>query len=181
MKHAFGKWNSQLQKKRTIDKRVYKSLVNQFEKDIHNGIFLYQYELARYHVLAINLVAPLDHHYQLRRGKTRRHVPMGTFDHLIIAMGIHLAHIHGQENVAVVSADDRLTDILAKCRSGIRKNIQRKLKLEIAERVTGRSFSAALFPVPLNLKTATIKQLDEFFGQWPLPIIGTPKVYRWLD
>jgi hypothetical protein len=37
---------------------------------------------------------------------------MGTFDHLIISMGIHLAHIHGRENVAILSADDRLTDIL---------------------------------------------------------------------
>ena len=37
MKHSFGTWNSHLKRKGTIDTRVYKSLVRQFEEDIHNG------------------------------------------------------------------------------------------------------------------------------------------------
>jgi hypothetical protein len=65
-KHAFGKWNRHVKKKKgTIDKRVYKSLVRQFGSDIHNGAFLNQYELSRYHILGIDLVAPVDHHYQI--------------------------------------------------------------------------------------------------------------------
>ena len=132
MKHTFGTWNNHVKKKGTIDTRVYRSLVNQFEADIHNGAFIYHYELSRYHVLGINLVAPVDHYYRFRRGKRRQVAPMGTFDHLIISMGIHLAHIHGRENVAIISADDRLTDILKKCVGGISSATERKLKLDRA-------------------------------------------------
>ena len=80
----------------------------------------------------INLVAPVDHYYRFRRGKGRPVAPMGTFDHLILSMGIHLAHIHGRENVAIISADDRLTDILKKCVGGISSATERKLKLDRA-------------------------------------------------
>ncbi len=37
MKHTFGTWNSHVKKKGTIDTRAYRSLVKQFETDIHNG------------------------------------------------------------------------------------------------------------------------------------------------
>lgn len=105
---------------------------------------------------------------------------MGAFDHLIISMGIHLAHIHGPENVAIVSADNRLTDILSKCKYPIKPATIRKLKLEIAEEVTGRSFSADLFPQHINLKTAKNSDLKALFGTWPLPVENVPEVYRWL-
>ncbi len=51
----------------------------------------------------------VDHYFQFskKKSKKQRIAPMGTFDHLIISMGIHLAHIHGRENVLVVSTDDR--------------------------------------------------------------------------
>jgi hypothetical protein len=179
MKHAFGKWNPHLKHKKTIDKRVYEHLVQQFQKDIHNGRVLYQYELSRYHILAINLVAPIDHYFQHTRGKKRRHVPMGTFDHLYVAMGIHLAHIHGPENVVLLTADDRVANIVGRCQHGIAPNTVRKLKLKIAQEVTGRTFSPALFPRCLNLKTATRTELKEVFGAWPLPIIGKADAYRY--
>jgi len=111
MKHSFGHWNRHL-KKGTIDSRVYKSLVKQFRDDIHNGKFIYHLELNRYHILGIDLVAPIDHYYKI--SKKRSISPMGTFDHLIISMGIHLSHIHGSKNVCIVSADDRLTNILSR-------------------------------------------------------------------
>ncbi len=82
----------------------------QFHEDIHNGRFIYQYELSRYHILGINLVAPIDHHFQITRGKDQRHEPMGTFNHPIISMGIQLAHIHGSASVAILSSDDRRVD-----------------------------------------------------------------------
>jgi hypothetical protein len=177
MKHAFGKWNPHV-KKNTIDKRVYEHLVKQFQADIHNGRVLYQYELSRYHVLATNLVAPIDHYYQHTRGK-KRHVPMGTFDHLYVAMGIHLAHIHGTENVVLLTADDRVANIVGRCRAGIAANTVRKLKLKIAEEVTGKAFSSALFPRCLNLKTAKTSELMAVFGKYPLPVNGEPRSYRY--
>lgn len=115
------------------------SLCNQFEIDIHNARFIYHYELSRYHVLGINLVAPVDHYFRIFRGK-RQTTPMGTFDHLIISMGIHLAHIHGYQNVAVISADHRLTKILAKCKSQIPVKTIQKLKLGSGDGNNGTFF-----------------------------------------
>jgi len=179
-KHSFGRWNQHVRSRGTIDSRVYKSIVRQFEEDIHNGRFLYQYELGRYHILGIDLVAPVDHYYQISRSKGRRHAPMGTLDHLIISMGIQLAHVHGVENTAIITADSRLTDVLAKLCQGLPAKTVRKLKLEIAEEVTGRKFGPELFPRYINLKTATKKDLIDLFGTWPLPVDKMPKVYRWL-
>lgn len=177
MKHSFGHWNRR-HVKSTIDTRVYNSLVRQFENDIHNGKFIYHYELSRYHVLAINLVAPVDHYFRVNRGK-QQVAPMGTFDHLIIAMGTHLAKIHGQENVAIISADDRLINILAKCRSKIPEATIKKLKLDKCEELTGHKFEPRTFPVGLNLKTASDLQLSAFFGSWPLEVGTVSNVYRW--
>lgn len=120
MKHCFGDWNRHLKKKGTIDSRVYERLVRQFQSDIHNGHFLYHYELNRYHVLGINLIAPVDHYFKISRGR-KNVAPMGTFDHLLISMGVHLAHIHGPEKVCILSTDDRLTDILKNAKAESRK------------------------------------------------------------
>src|SRR5438552_18965336 len=48
MKYTFGAWNRHVKKVGTIDKRVYRSLKDQFQSDIHNGKFIYHYELSRY-------------------------------------------------------------------------------------------------------------------------------------
>lgn len=179
MKYAFARWNRDVRREGTIDKRVYKSLVKQFHDDIHNGRLIYHYELSRYHVLGINLVAPLDHYFQRSRGK-KDVVPMGTFDHLIISMGIHLAHIHGHENVVIVSTDDRLTDILSKCKGRIPQSTIKKLKLDSAEVLTGRPFRAESFPQHVNLKKARESDLRAVFSEWPLPVGKVPEVHRWL-
>lgn len=183
MKHTFGHWNRHVRKhgagKRTIDKRIYQNLVKSFETDIHNGKFMYHYELNRYHILGINLVAPIDHYYQMKRKKNV--MPAGTFDHLIISMGVHLAHIHGRENVCILTADQRMSDLLDKCKSEIKKDTIRKLKLRIAEEVCGKPFSGKLFPHHLNLAICKERNLKEVFGTWPLESNKKclKSVYRW--
>ena len=104
---------------------------------------------------------------------------MGTFDHLIIAMGIHLAHIHGPNKVCILSADDRLTAILTRCKSNIPKSTLRKLKLQIAEEITGKSFGHNMFPRHLNLKTAGKVELTNVFDKWPLEISPNREAYRY--
>ena len=178
MKHSYGTWNKQV-KKGTIDTRVYKSLCDQFRDDIHNGKFIYHYELSRYHVLGVNLVAPLDHYYRIRRGRKANVRPMGTFDQLIISMGIHLARIHGPDNVAIVTADDRLSDIHGRCKTGITKRTAKKLHLDHAEALTGIKFEPQSFPMCVNLKRARKSELSSVFGAWPLPVGRVRGVYRW--
>ena len=190
MKHCFGTWNSHVA--HTIDTRHYNRIVKQFQEDIHNGRFLYHYELSRYHVLGINHVAPIDHYFRIKRmskskspakaakgKKNKPNVrPMGTFDHLIISMGVHLAHVHGKDNIAILSADERLTSILAKCKSDIAPGTLKRLKLDQAESLTGRKFSPDIFPAHLNLATATNKEMERVIGEWPLPVGKVPPVGR---
>jgi hypothetical protein len=115
-------------------------------------------------VLGSNLVAPVDHYFRISRGNKNASL-MSTFDHLIISMGIHLAHIHSYENVAIVSADRRLTDILTKCKSWIPLATMQKLKLISAQEITGRPFKPEIFPKRINLKTARDKDLKGLFGE----------------
>lgn len=181
-KHAFGQWNPHVKRAGgALDKRVYQSLREQFANDIHNGSVIYHYELSRYHILGIDLVAPIDHHFQITRGVGRRHIPAGTFDHLIISMGIHLAHIHGSWNTCIVTADDRLSNVVAKCRQGIPAATVRRLKLTSAQDIAGKPFGPAIFPRCVNLKTAPDTLLRTVFDNWPLSVPSAPKAYRWLN
>lgn len=59
MKYRFGHWNRHLKGMSTIQGKTYTCLRSQFQDDIHNARLFYHYELSRYHVLGINLVAPV--------------------------------------------------------------------------------------------------------------------------
>lgn len=193
MKHCFGSWNTHVGQ--TIDTRHYNRIVQQFQDDIHNGKFLYHYELSRYHILGINHVAPIDNYFQIKRKrkssskkqsnrnkKVKPNVrPMGTFDHLIISMGVHLAHIHGNKNVAILSADERLTTILSKCKSNIPEATQERLRLDKAEALTGKKFGPNIFPQHLNLIHATKKEMTSVIGQWPVQVGNVPQVGRYVE
>jgi hypothetical protein len=186
-KHSWGTWNNQLKNKGTIDTRVYRRLVAQFQSDIHNGSVLYQYELSRYHILGIDLVAPIDHYYQITRTKptkagkkpNKQHRPAGTFDHLLLSMGIQLAHLHGAANTIIVTADRRLALLLAKCRSGIPAATVKKLQLDRAMTLPGHPFAPSIFPQCLDLTRATKSDLIRLLGEWPLPVPQKPVRYRW--
>jgi hypothetical protein len=167
MKYAYSDWNRQRNSGK-MDQRIHSSLRKQFEGDIHNAKLFYHYELSRYHVLAINLVAPIDHYYKMTR--TPGQTPASTYDQLIIAMGIHLVKIHGAGNVVVVTADDRLTKVIEKCRAPIRDFAYERLQLDEGSKFTGIQFGPESFPLVLNLKTATKTQLSNVFEVWPLPI-----------
>lgn len=100
---------------------------------------------------------------------------------MIIAMGIHLAHIHDRENVLLVSADYRLTKILAKCDDGLPAATRKKLKLTIGETKTGKKFAPETFPHGVNLAITKTSDLEDIFGSRPLTVGTMPKVYRHLD
>lgn len=173
-KHAYGDWNKQV-KSGTIDGRIHASLRKQFQADIHNAALFYHYELSRYHVLTVNLVAPVDHYFKLGRGECRRIVPSGAFDQLIAAMGIHLTKIHDAGNVVVITADNRLAKLINKCRSTISPSARKTMKIADAERFVGIPFVADSFPLVLDLATAKDRDLQAVFGEWPLPVAGRYK------
>ncbi len=168
-KYTYGYWNQHV-KKGTLDTRVYDSLVRQFQDDIHNGKFINQYELSRYHILNINYVAPVNSYYKISRGKKKNIRPMGTLDCLIVAMGIQLVRIHGEEKVVLLSADDRLIDVVSKCKEGLPKETIKKLKLHKAKELTGIAFEPNIFPKYLNLKICSDSRVRGILGSWPLEV-----------
>lgn len=178
-KYSFGQYNRHVARNGgTIDTRVYQSLCGQFRRDIHNGRLFYQLELNRYHVLAIDLVAPIDHYFKIRR-TNRWSNPAGTFDQLIVGMAIHLAHVHGQDNVVLVTADSRLTDLVQKCRQDISEQTIERLKLQDASDVAGKDFGPDIFPEALHLGRCRDVDLGRLLGEWPLPVGHVGGVYKY--
>ncbi len=167
MKYAYSDWNKDTRSGR-IHQIVHRSLRTQFQEDIHNAKLFYHYELSRYHIIAINLVAPLDHYYKMSRGTGK--TPAGTYDQLIIAMGVHLVKMHGAGNVVVITADERLAKIIEKCRCRIPPSVSRRLRLKEASEFTGIQFRPSSFPLVLDLKRTKKTQLKGIFGEWPLHI-----------
>jgi len=170
MKYAYSNWNRS-RNSGSLHGKTHNMIRAQFQNDIHNAHLFYHYELNRYHILAINLVAPIDHHYKLYRKKKKRgQNPAGTFDQLIIAMGLHLVKIHGRNNVVIITADDRLARIVDKCRLPIPISARNRLKLKDAAILTGIPFKPESFPLVMNMAKITKTKLKETFGAWPLPL-----------
>lgn len=142
-----------------------------FSEYVHNGAVFEQYEVNRYHVLATDLISPIDHRYQItRRAKSGRRIslPMQAVDHLIVGMGIVLARIAGRENVLMLTSDQRMCAVIDKACDKVSSPVARELGLPDRARALGYKWTLDLFPRVVNLKTATKVELAAAFGQWPL-------------
>jgi len=174
-KYHYGKWNRQV--KKPVDYVAYWGARIRFKNDLHNGILFQQYELSRYHILACDLISPVDHKYEFYRGKRKQKKPMGAFDHLFIAMGIELAKTRGRENVLLVTADRRLGDILDRAKQ-IKRRSAAKLGLVRIALDLGMEYGPSIYPQVVNLATATNKELKDAFGTWPLTIPAQPNAKK---
>ena len=177
MKYSFSRWNRHVRK--TLDSRIFDKLARQFRNDINNGAIKHC-KLSGRHIVGADLIAPIDHYYRISKG--RNVYPMGTLDHLIISMGIYLTSIHGRDNVCILSADKRLTDILKKCKKHIPQSVISKLRLKEKSDVLMAAFGPDIFPKHINIKEADRKQYLSIFNEWPLKELDTNKhkIYRYL-
>lgn len=173
-KYRFGKWNTHV--KQPIDDLSYWRARLRFRNDIHNGRVIQQVELSRYVILATDLISPIDHHYEYYRSRKNkvRKVPMGAFDHCLIAVGIDLVKCRGHENVLIATADRRLGHILGKARK-IKKQSAAKLGLIRTAKDLGLTWGPKIYPRVINLATARDVDLAQAFGVWPPP--NTDKAY----
>ncbi len=160
-KHALSTWNRQSQR---IDRRRYRTLRNAFGRYLHNGAVFQQYELDRYHVLATDLIAPIDHWYRLQHGNAR---PMRAMDHLVIAMGVSLSRINGHDAVAVLTADGRMARAARRAKS-LNANTARGLDLPKRAEELGFRWRPEIYPRVVDLEHAPDKALRDLLGQWPL-------------
>jgi len=173
-RYCWATWDGSVKKNLPggLDQRKYNSICRKFHQDIHNGVVLQQVELNRYHVLATDLINPVDAHYQYHRhhpgGKRYRKQMMSAADHLIIGMGIHLAKIHSRKNFAILTADHRLANILDRAKS-VKPNMAQRLGLVDKAQALGLEYGPDIYPQVFHLGKTRDTDLAEYFGEWPLP------------
>lgn len=149
-----------------------RTIKRQFSEDIHNGRLMQQVELNRYHVLATDLISPIDARYAFSRRTKKNPDPrrrmMAAADHLVIGMAIQLARVHGWTNFAVITADQRLANIVQRAAT-VRKTQAKELGVIDAADRLGIEFDPKLYPRVVHLGTASKAELADFFGEWPPP------------
>ncbi|HJV21836.1 MAG TPA: hypothetical protein VJ570_04015 [Holophagaceae bacterium] len=166
-KYRWGaKWNPHVKRSNfKLSQTDFESARRNFRAAIHNGSKIVQVELNRYHVLCVDLISTINHAYQINRPpkSARRVVPASTYDMLLLAMGIWLTHVHGRENLTIVTGDNRITDVVGRARS-IKLNKEIRSHLTSIADSLGLTYSPDLYPFVLNLKSCTQKEL---FGRFP--------------
>jgi len=75
---------------------------------------------------------------------------MRTFDHLILAMGIHLVRIHERDSVVILTGDNRIADIARRSQT-IPAASAKKLGLTVTARWLGLTWTPDIYPKVLNL------------------------------
>lgn len=175
-KYCFATWNQQVKRNlpNGLDKRRYNTIRRLFHEHIHNGHFFHQIELNRYHILGIDLIAPIDHYFEHFRGKKNKR-PMQTADMLILSMGIYLNHQFGHDKFMILTADRRMSAICEKARLGINESTIDKLDIRKKANELGYGYSSTIFPKIVNLAKRGKQYLKDCFGEWPLPIAKRSK------
>ena len=175
-RHHYSTWDPQIYRKyggkgKSLHGKRYQSARRKFRTDIHNGALFYQLELNRYHILGLDLIAPVDKYRKYyRKGAVRS---MGAGDLLIGSMAMHLARIHGRENVWLVTTDRRMDAIFAKSCPRVMLNSARELGLtDASENLGFGPWGADIYPQVLDISRCTDVHLKRSFGTWPLPPTG---------
>jgi len=174
----YSGWDPQIHKKyggpgRTLHGGKYKKARKHFRKDIHNGVLFYQLELNRYHILALDLIAPIDKYRKFYRTTQAR--SMGASDLLIGAMAMHLVKLHGRDNVRLLTADRRMKAIFELAGPAVHPSTRKKMALPGTAKELGfGTWSKNMYPRVLDLERCTNSECAEYFGEWPL---STRKTY----
>lgn len=178
--NVFTKWRFGeriLPQCKAIPKKRYDEVRKLFHEDTLNGKVIQPYELSRYHLIAADLISAVDYHYQYFRkvgdvSVKKKFTCIKVVDTLLGAMGIWLAKLHGRENVAIVTADNRMEAIIGKAQR-VSKTAMQKLGLKKIAANIGLEYSPDIFPQVLHLEEDSNKELKNFFGRWPLPVRQT--------
>ena len=72
-KYRWGRtWNKQVNAARTLTPKQFNSSRTAFRAAIHNGAQILQVDLNRYHILAVDLVSPVNNAYKIKRDRGKR-------------------------------------------------------------------------------------------------------------
>jgi hypothetical protein len=123
------------------------------------------------HVLLAGLLSPVNNCFQFRRRRASKSIvkgPMGAADCLIAGMAILQGIRVGKERVILATDDQRLCDVMDKCRC-LKGDRAATLGLEEVASAAGTSWRPDLYVPCLNIGKAPEKELREAFFGWPLP------------
>lgn len=166
----YSAWDKQITRKYkggTLDARLFNKAREKFRNDIHNTALFYQYDINRYHILALDLIAPID---KYRKYYRKGHVKsMGASDLLIGAMGMHMSKIHGHNNSTILTADRRMKAIFDDACRKLSKKKAHKLKLDkVSKELKFGEWNGKMYPNVIDLQRCKDSELIKFFGEWPL-------------
>ena len=167
-KYRWGKtWNKHVKKGNTLTPTEFQNAREAFCSAIHNGSKILQIELDRYHILCVDLIAPINNAYKIKRNRSKKKsvVPAGSYDMLIAAMGIWLNHMYGRDNFTIITGDERLCGVIERAKSVSIGQPLRKHLNEVSKNL-GLSYSKDLYPEVINLTKSGKKVLQNRFPDW---------------
>lgn len=172
-KYRWGRsWNKQVSKDRTLTPTEFALAQDYFRDAIHNGAVLLQWDLNRYHILCVDLIASVNNAYKIRRSrkKQRNPVPASTYDMLLVAMAIWLQHQLGAEAFTVVTGDDRIRQVVSRAKS-VNLGVAMRDHLEEVASLLGLTYSPDLYPTVPNFTNARRDELEarlpDWYPAWP--------------
>lgn len=175
-KYRFCTWHGPVRNNPSV--RLSAAAYKKARQAIHEAVTHRRFEQIEHepcHVVLSSLVSQVNHIYQYRRKHQRRSAreikirpPMGAADCMIASMAILLGSRVGVESVRLLTADQRLADVMTKCRQLTTWRADRLGLPPIAASV-GLNWRPTMYPVTVNLRTARTKDLRAALGGWPLP------------
>ncbi len=164
-KYRWGRtWNKHVKPANTLTPAAFAAARGAFRTAIHNGAAVQQVELNRYHILCVDLVAPVNNAYKIVRSRSTKKnpSPASTFDMQVVAMGIWLQRLFGGADFTVVTGDERIATVVRRARS---TNLGQPMKTHLAGVAAelGLTYGPALYPAVLNLTRCRRDELDARF------------------
>lgn len=170
-KYRWGRtWNKQVKAKNCLTPSEFQTAREDFRGAIHNGARILQQPLSRYHILAVDLIAPVNNAYQIqrRRGKKAKNLnarPASTYDMLVVAMGIWMQRQMGADSFTVITGDDRIRQVVERAKS-LKLGQPMKAHLSAVAENLGLAHGPDLYPHVLNLTNCSAVALRERLPGW---------------
>jgi hypothetical protein len=169
-KYRWGRtWNKHVKKQHCLMTTEFSKARAHFHAAIHNGAKILQQDLNRYHILAVDLISPVNNAYSIQRKKGKNAKkdprPASTYDMLVAAMGIWLQHQFGKDNFTLITGDARICQVVARAKSVSLAAPMKQHLRAIAEGL-GLSYSPSLYPEVINLINAAPRELKVRLPGW---------------
>lgn len=161
-------WNRHVSRNSRLTPQQFRLARDDFHSAIHNGSKLLQVALDRYHILCLDLIAPINAAYRIKRdrgGKKKNVSPASVYDLMLIAMGIWLQKQFGRDQFIIVTGDERLS-LVAKRAKSVKLGLAMKAHLTSVASNVGLAYGPDVYPEVIDLNHAGRTELDAALPGW---------------